>query len=165
MHNHLVSTHKRTSSVVYSVPRDMVTLEGLTSALDNPMTKRARTGNDEALMPGAPDIDMPQQASDASNARVCFKIVFLNPHSKKTLNVPVGAGGTVRHHGVAITIHKETFGADVEGCLVVNQCASESSDLHGHWILGGFTSAPRERVEREVSRSDRVHICFRAWPE
>ncbi len=149
MTSHLVTMHKVAPSAVYSAPREMLDLTSLVSSLDTPLTKRPRRSTeDDPMAAPAPDIEVLPEV----NPRVCFRIAFLNPSEKKALNVPVGAGGSVSSHGIAITVHSEPPAASLNtgDSIVVEQTASSSQDLSGHFILGGFTDSTGDRVETEV---------------
>jgi hypothetical protein len=147
MQHHMLSTHS-SRSVLYSAPRDALSLRGLVAALDAPRSKRPRSSQED--LPSAPELECAAASADAGG-RVCFKIVFLNPHQKKTIAVPIGAGGGIYQHGPAITIHREALGSEPGGVsLAVEQTASNSHDLQGHWLLSGFANCQRERVETEV---------------
>jgi hypothetical protein len=146
--NHLITTHKGSGSVYYTAPREMLVLSSLSSSLDIPMTKRLRRSQFEDDL--APDCDI--EVGEDVSSRVCFRVVFLNPRDKKTLQVPVGAGGGITQHGVAITIHKEIAGITTQhgDSLVVGESASASQELRGHFILGGFSSSSAARLKDEA---------------
>jgi hypothetical protein len=135
---------------VYSAPRDSLNLDSLVSQLDTPAYKRRRmqalhqAGPDTEV---APDIEMPSYPPRAPSSRVCFRICFKG--DRKTVSVPIGAGGQIKKGNIAITLHAEPEGIAVNDGIVVENVSSASSELSAHFVLQGFHDI--ERAEAEAS--------------
>ena len=84
---------------------------------------------------------------------MCFKLIFVNPAQKKTLPVPIGAGGFIEGRRAAISLHTEINGVGdiLPGGVVVDQCTSASHDLHGHRLLDGFSSTLEDPALEEAN--------------
>jgi hypothetical protein len=129
-------------------------MTSLLSELDTPFAKRRKVsvkgpGEDEAAT-DIPDIEC-ELPRDAPSDRVCFRVVLVNPGQKKTVSVPIGAGGTLHSASIAITVYPERSGMGLgqDESFVVDQTPIASQDLSSFLICRSFAD-PRA-AEAEVT--------------
>ena len=119
-------------------------MTSLLSELDTPFAKRRKVsvkgpGEDEAAT-DIPDIECE-----------LLRVVLVNPGQKKTVSVPIGAGGTLHSASIAITVYPERSGMGLgqDESFVVDQTPIASQDLSSFLIWRGFAD-PRA-AEAEVT--------------
>jgi hypothetical protein len=111
---------------IYSCSRSCLSLESLSHTLEQPSTKRRRTEQDSNGSAAGIEAERLGSNDVVEDEPVYFKLILANLGRKKTVKVPVGAGGRVAQDRVLVSLHQPLSGFDK---VVINArpCTTERS--------------------------------------